>query len=158
MSYIYWFTGNYGAGKTVIGTKLKEFLQTEKRNWRKTVFYIDEAELRIITNNTDYTSEGNRTVVNDIQLITKFLHSNTCDVIVTATSPDLELREQFKAEVGDSIIEIYTHTCRKRKTDNLKVKEYEPPVTNFVDMDTTYDNPAQSFSNLVTHLKSINKL
>ena len=31
---IYWFTGQPGAGKTVLGTKLKDFLQTEKRNWR----------------------------------------------------------------------------------------------------------------------------
>jgi len=158
MSYIYWFTGNYGAGKTTIGTKLKEFLQTEKRNWRKTVFYIDETELRNITNNTDYSSEGNHKIVVDIQLITKFLHNNICDVIVTSTSPNRELREQFKNEMGDSVIEIYTHTNRKRKTDALKVDNYEIPESNFIDMDTTHDNPAQSFSNLITHLKSINKL
>ena len=68
------------------------------------------------------------------------------------------MREQFKVDMGDSVIEIYTHTCRKRKTDDLKVKDYEAPETNFVDVDTTYDNPAQSFSNLITYLKSINKL
>jgi len=38
---IYWFTGQPGAGKTIQATKLKEFLQTEKRNWRKDVFHID---------------------------------------------------------------------------------------------------------------------
>ena len=158
MSYIYWFTGNYGAGKTVIGSKLREFLQTEKRNWRKTVFYIDEAELRIITNNIDYSVAGNTKLVIDTQLITKFLHNNNCDVIVTATSPNLNLREEFKAEMQDSIVEIYVHTVRKRKMDELKVNFYEAPQSNFVDMDTTYDNPAQSFSNLITHLKSVNKL
>jgi len=35
---IYWFTGQPGSGKTVLATKLKDFLQTEKRNWRKDVF------------------------------------------------------------------------------------------------------------------------
>ena len=58
----------------------------------------------------------------------------------------------------DSIVEIYVHTVRKRKMDELKVNFYEAPQSNFVDMDTTYDNPAQSFSNLITHLKSVNKL
>jgi adenylylsulfate kinase-like enzyme len=37
---IYWFTGQTGAGKTVLGSKLRDFLQTEKRNWRKDVFFI----------------------------------------------------------------------------------------------------------------------
>jgi adenylylsulfate kinase-like enzyme len=38
---IYWFTGQTGSGKTVLATKLRDFLQTEKRNWRKDVFLID---------------------------------------------------------------------------------------------------------------------
>ena len=40
---IYWFTGQRGVGKTVLGNKLRDFLQTEKRNWRKDVFLIDFA-------------------------------------------------------------------------------------------------------------------
>ena len=49
---IYWFTGQPGAGKTVLGTKLKEFLQTEKRNWRKDVFHIDGDDLILFKPNT----------------------------------------------------------------------------------------------------------
>ena len=158
MSYIYWFTGNYGAGKTVIGTKLRDFLQTEKRNWRKSVFYIDEDDFRILTNNTDFSSRGNYVLQSDIQLISKFIHSNNCDVIVSATSPNKVLRDLFKSEMNGSVIEIYVHTCRKRKMDDRKVKDYEAPDTDFVDIDTTHDNPIQSFSNLVTYLKSVNKL
>jgi len=44
---IYWFTGQPGAGKTIQATKLKEFLQTEKRNWRKDVFHIDGDDFKV---------------------------------------------------------------------------------------------------------------
>jgi len=45
---IYWFTGQPGAGKTIQATKLKEFLQTEKRNWRKDVFHIDGDDSNVV--------------------------------------------------------------------------------------------------------------
>ena len=43
---IYWFTGQPSSGKTTLGNKLHKFLQTEKRNWRKSVFQIDGDDLR----------------------------------------------------------------------------------------------------------------
>ena len=51
---IYWFTGQPGAGKTVLGKKLHSFLKTEKRNWRKSVFHVDGDDLRELTINKDY--------------------------------------------------------------------------------------------------------
>ena len=35
---IYWFTGQSGTGKTVLGTKLRDFLQTEKTKLEKGCF------------------------------------------------------------------------------------------------------------------------
>ena len=46
---IYWFTGQPSMGKTTLGNKLHKFLQTEKRNWRKSVFQIDGDDLRKLT-------------------------------------------------------------------------------------------------------------
>ena len=45
---IYWFTGQPSSGKTTLGHKLYKFLQTEKRNWRKSVFHLDGDDLRKI--------------------------------------------------------------------------------------------------------------
>ena len=45
---IYWFTGQPAHGKTVLGKKLVELLQSEKRNWRKDVFHIDGDDLRAL--------------------------------------------------------------------------------------------------------------
>jgi adenylylsulfate kinase len=55
---IYWFTGQPGSGKTTLAKKLQNWLQTDKKNWRKTVFHIDGDQLRELFPNTNYTKEG----------------------------------------------------------------------------------------------------
>ena len=45
------------------------------------------------------------------------------------------------------------HTNRKRQREQFKVEGYEPPELNFFDMDTTSDNPVQSFTKLIHHLR-----
>ena len=155
---IYWFTGQPGAGKTVQGKKLKEFLQTEKRNWRKDVFHIDGDDLRELTLNKDYSEQGRIQNIKNAQLLSFFLNSNKCDVVVSLVSPYKQLREDFKAECGENIVEIYVHTNRKRQREQFKVEGYEAPDTNFFDMDTTSDNPIQSFTKLIHYLKENDKL
>ena len=55
---IYLFTGQPGSGKTTLGKKLQIWLQTDKKNWRKSVFHIDGDQLRELFPNTDYSKEG----------------------------------------------------------------------------------------------------
>jgi adenylylsulfate kinase-like enzyme len=150
---IYWFTGQPGAGKTIQANKLKELLQTEKRNWRKDVFHIDGDSLRELTLNKDYSEAGRVQNIKNAQLLAFFLNSNGCDVVVSLVSPYKEMREEFKKSCGGSIVEIYVHTNRKRQREQFKVEGYEPPELNFFDMDTTSDNPVQSFTKLIHHLR-----
>jgi adenylylsulfate kinase-like enzyme len=155
---IYWFTGQPGAGKTVLGTKLKDFLQTEKRNWRKDVFHIDGDDLRELTLNKDYSETGRIQNIKNAQLLAYFLQNKNCDIVVSLVAPYKDLREEFKAVCGDTIVEIYVHTNRKRNREEFKVKEYQAPEENFFDMDTTSDNPTQSFTKLIHYLKEVDKL
>ena len=153
---IYWFTGQPGAGKTIQATKLKELLQTEKRNWRKDVFHIDGDSLRELTLNKDYSEIGRVQNIKNAQLLAFFLNSNECDIVVSLVSPYKEIREEFKKACGDGIVEIYVHTNRKRQREQFKVEGYEPPELNYFDMDTTSDNPVQSFTKLVHYLRENN--
>ena len=121
---IYWFTGQPGAGKTVLGTKLKEFLQTEKRNWRKDVFHIDGDDLRALTINQDYSEEGRIQNNRNAQLLAQFLQNKGCDVVVTLVSPYKQMRDAFKEFIGNDIVEIYVHTNRKRQREQFKVENY----------------------------------
>ena len=140
---IYWFTGQTGAGKTVLGTKLKDFLQTEKRNWRKDVFFI---------------GFPHHSQLGQAQIISSFLLENNCDVVVAMTDTSKQHREEFKSLVNGNIIEIYVHNNRKKTKDLPKVEGYETPTENFFDLDTTSDNPTQSFNRLIHYLRDIDKL
>ena len=134
---VYWFTGQPGAGKTVLATKLKELLQTEKRNWRKDVFHIDGDELRELTLNKDYSEAGRVQNIKNAQIIANFVHNKGCDVVVSVVAPYREQREEFKKELGERIVEFYVHTKDIRGREDYHVPNYEPPTENFVDVDTT---------------------
>ena len=153
---IYWFTGQTGAGKTVLATKLKEFLQTEKRNWRKDVFQIDGDIVRELTNNQDHSEVGQTENIKDTQLIAEYIHSSGSDVVVSMVTPYKELREGFKAQIGEKIVEIYVYTTKKKLAQ--PISDYEMPEENFFEINTTSDNPTQSFSKLINYLKDIDKL
>lgn len=153
---IYWFTGQSGAGKTVLATKLKEFLQTEKRNWRKDVFQIDGDIVRELTENQDQSEIGQSKNIKDTQLIAEYIHNSGSDVVVSMVTPYKELREGFKAQIGEKIVEIYVYTTKKKLVS--ATSDYEIPEENFFEINTTSDNPTQSFSKLINYLKDIDKL
>ena len=150
---VYWFTGQPGAGKTVLGTKLHNFLKTEKRNWRRDVFHLDGDNLRQLTVNKNYSKEGRITNIRNAQMIVEYLHQNGCDVVVSLVSPYRWLREEFKEKIGlDNFQEIYLHTSEKRDRDHFHVKDYQKPESEFIDIDTTKDNPNKSFSKIIIAL------
>lgn len=155
---VYWFTGQPGAGKTVLGKKLHKFLETEKRNWRKNVFHLDGDHLREITNNKDYSEEGRKNNIRTAQTIVEYLHLNRCDVVVSLVAPFIELREELKDKIGPDMVEIYVHTSEPRERDHFHVKDYESPQVNFIDVNTTKDSPDISFSKLINHLNKLKKL
>jgi adenylylsulfate kinase-like enzyme len=140
---IYWFTGQSGVGKTVLANKLKDFLQTQKRNWRKDVFLID----------FEHHSQ-----LGEAQIISTFLLENNCDVVVAITDTSKQHRDEFKALINDRFVELYIHSNRKKSKELAKVSGYEAPTENFFDIDTTSDNPTQSFTKLIHHLGKIDKL
>jgi adenylylsulfate kinase len=152
MAKIYWFTGQPGAGKTVLGKKLVEFLGTEKRNWRSNVFHVDGDDLRELTINKNYTKEGRIQNIRNAQMIAEYVYKNGCDVVVTLVSPYLEIREEFKKRIGNDLYEFYVHTSKKRERDEFKVDDYEVPTQKFMDVDTTKDNPIQSFTKIIHYL------
>jgi adenylylsulfate kinase len=157
--FIYWFTGQPGHGKTVLGRKLYSFIATEKRNWRKSVFHLDGDDLRELTVNKDYSEQGRINNIRNAQMIAEYLHKNGCDVVVSLVAPYRWLREEFKEKIGqDYFQELYVHTSEPRERDQFHVQDYESPQVNFIDVDTTKDTPEQSFSNIINNLQKIEKL
>jgi adenylylsulfate kinase-like enzyme len=141
---IYWFTGQPCAGKTVLANMLKK----EKPG----AFRIDGDDMRELFSNKDYSINGRVSNVGTAQRIAQYLNNQGKDVIVSLVAPYIDQREDFKTLMGSQIVEIYVHTTESRERDHFKAIAYTPPITNFIDIDTTYDTEKESFSKLLNLL------
>jgi adenylylsulfate kinase-like enzyme len=106
-----------------------------------------------LTINKDYSKEGRIQNIRNAQMLAEYIYKNGCDVVVSLVSPYREIREDFKNRIGENIEEFYVHTSKKRERDEYKVDDYEEPTSNFYNVDTTKDNPIQSFTKIVHYLK-----
>ena len=143
---IYLLTGQPGSGKTTLGKKLQMWLQTDKANWRKSVFHIDGDQLRELFPNTDYSKEGRYKNIQKAFDIAKYLDNAGNDVVISLVSPYRELREKFKSEC--KVQEIYCHTKKIRGREDKFALDYEPPIEFFINLDTS-DNPDDTFKKLI---------
>jgi adenylylsulfate kinase len=145
---IYWFTGQPGAGKTVLAKALHDRLEWMRRD----VFHIDGDDLRDLIQNKDYSKEGRIKNIELAQSIAKYLHNKNNDVVVSLVSPYLEIREKFKQDMGADIVEIYVHTTDIRGREQFHVSDYDVPMSNFISIDTTGNTDTESFKHLLTQL------
>ena len=138
---IYWFTGQPCAGKTVLANKLKKEIPG--------AFRIDGDDMRELFSNKDYSINGRVINVGTAQRIAQYLNNQGKDVIVSLVAPYIDQREDFKTLMGDQIIEFYVHTTEPRERDHFKAIAYTPPLSKFVDIDTTHDTEEESFSKVL---------
>jgi adenylylsulfate kinase-like enzyme len=146
---IYWFTGQPGAGKTVLSLRLKDYLEQE---YGQEVFHIDGDELRILYKNLNYGREGREENIKRAQDIAKFIHTQGYDVIVSLVAPYKELREKFKTEMKSGLVEFYVHTTDIRGREHFHTDEYVAPSENYIDVDTTNVEPEESLNQIIKHI------
>ena len=138
---IYWFIGQPCAGKTTLANKLKKEIPG--------AFRIDGDDMRELFSNKDYSINGRVLNIGTAQRIAQYLTNQGKDVIVSLVSPYIDQREEFKSLMGDQIVEFYVHTNEPRERDHFKAIAFTPPLTNFVDIDTTHDTEEQSFNKVL---------
>ena len=126
---IIWFTGQPGAGKTVLATELKQHLDN--------VFHIDGDDLRAIFDNKDYSEVGRRKNIELAHHLAHFLHNKGCNVVVSLVSPYKDQRDSFKLKLGDLVKELYINTTEIRGREQFHVSNYEAPTKNYLDINTT---------------------
>src|SRR3954471_14394359 len=128
---IYWFTGQPGAGKTTLAQALVKALKERGH----AAVHLDGDILRAVTDNRDFSTAGRMKNVRAAQALAAHIHNDDVWVVAAFVSPFRHLREEFKQRAG--VVEIYVHTTATRGRENYFVKDYEPPLANFVDIDTT---------------------
>jgi len=147
---IYWFTGQPSHGKTVLATKLVNYLNNENNI---NTFHVDGDNLRALTLNKDFSKQGRIDNVIGAQKIAHYLHNEGYNAVVSLVSPYKWQREELKSLLKSNVLEFYIHTTEPRERDQFRVAEYEAPILNFIDIDTTIDTPEESFERILSFIK-----
>lgn len=128
---IVWFTGQPGAGKTTLALGLQSVL----RRQGLAVVHLDGEFVREVMANQDYGPAGRvRNVLIGQRLATK-IHEEGIDVVASFVSPQRQLRDAFKLRFP--VVEVYVHTTEVRGREAFFVPDYEPPLRDFIEIDTT---------------------
>jgi adenylylsulfate kinase-like enzyme len=146
---IYWFTGQPSHGKTILATKLVNYLND---NTTIKTFHIDGDNLRALTWDIDFSEQGRIANVGSAQKIAHYLHNEGCNAVVSLVSPYRWQRENLKTGLQSNIVEFYIHTTEPRERDLFRVEDYEAPLDNFIDIDTTLDTPEESFKKILKNI------
>jgi adenylylsulfate kinase len=145
---VYWFTGQPSHGKTVLAKLLKEELEKYGQ-----VFHIDGDDLRALTLNKDFSEQGRIDNVRGAQKIAHYLYNQNYTVVVSLIAPYRWQREELKTMLGADLVELYVHTTSPRERDHFSVFNYEAPLENFIDVDTTDDTPEESIAKILKLIK-----
>jgi len=138
---IYWLTGQPGSGKTTLASWIQSSFPNKS-------MIIDGDDIREIFVNKDYSEEGRKKNIEKAQILSKFLHHKGFTVIVALVSPYRDQREEFKSDMGENIVEIFVHTTNERGREKFHVIDYQEPIENFIDCDTTNSSEYQTFLTL----------
>jgi adenylylsulfate kinase-like enzyme len=137
---ILWFTGQPGSGKTTLTNR---FIEDKLIGFMKVlpvkIIHIDGDDLRDVLDNKDYSEKGRRKNIQFAIDMAKVMDDKGYLVIVSLVSPYRDMREKLKS--NRNIAEFYLHTTEIRGKENYFVKDYEPPLHNFTDIDT--DKPIE---------------
>lgn len=150
---IYNFIGQPHSGKTTLAKHLRTALQIN--NQIRLVYMIDGDKLRDLFENKDYSEIGRRKNIDRAYSIARYLQDLNpfYDIIIALVSPFLDLREELK-EATD-VIEIYVHTTDVRGREAYHVSDYQAPIENFIDIDTTDVDELTSLNELLNKIEKV---
>jgi adenylylsulfate kinase len=140
---IYWFTGQPGHGKTTLAKALIAHLRAQGTE----AFHVDGDDLRALTANADYSRAGREANIRRAQTIAHYLQNQGRTVVVSLVAPYRDIREELKANA--EVTEVYVHTTEKRGREDRHATDYEVPLENFIDIDTTGRSEEDSLKELL---------
>jgi adenylylsulfate kinase len=111
---------------------------------------VDGDDLRALTANADYSRTGREANIRRAQTIAHYLQNQGRTVVVSLVAPYRDIREELKA--GAEVTEVYVHTTEQRGREDRHATDYEAPLENFIDIDTTGRSEENSLKELLDRL------
>ena len=145
---IYWFTGQPGHGKTTLAKAVLSHLASQGIE----AFHVDGDDLRALTTNADYSRGGRENNIRRAQLLAHYLQSKGHTVVVSLVAPYRDIREELKATA--QVTEVYVHTTETRGREEKHASDYEAPLDNFIDIDTTGKSVEHSLQEVLDAFES----
>jgi adenylylsulfate kinase len=140
-------TGQPNSGKTTLALTLETHLIKSNR----TVTTIDGDMLRTISNNKDYSIVGRKSNVRLAIEMAKTSNKLYNYTIMSLVSPFISLRELLKNDHAHIVKEVYLHSNRIR--EGKMVDYYEPPLNNYLDIDTDKHTIEESIKLILDYIK-----
>lgn len=121
---VIWFTGQPGSGKTTLANELIRYLKSQDPNFL--VINIDGDDLRMLSNNIDYSKKGRIKNISNAITIMRFLANKDFLCIASIVAPYRFLRDELKEDLP--FLEVYLHTDEIRGREEFFAEDYEKPI------------------------------
>ena len=112
--------------------------------------------MRELFKNKDYSMKGRIANIDAAQKIAHYLHNQGKDVIVSLVSPYLDQREEFKDMMEWQLQEIFVHyniAETRRGREEYHVVDFQKPIFDYLDVDTTFETPEESLIKILDYVK-----
>ncbi|WP_226534930.1 adenylyl-sulfate kinase [Fictibacillus halophilus] len=158
-SFVLWFTGLSGSGKSTIANALAKVLY--ERNIRN--YVLDGDNIRNGLNRDLSFSDEDRTEnIRRISEVSKLFVDNGTVVLTAFISPFIQDREKAKEIVSEEeFIEIFVscpiEECEKRDPKGLYSKARKGEITDFTGIDSPYEEPVSPPLTIHTNEKNVSE-
>jgi len=158
-SFLVWFTGLSGSGKSTIANSLEE----ELLKMNISTYTLDGDNIRKgINNDLTFSPEDRTENIRRIAEVANLFVDAGVVVLGAFVSPYRKDRENIKKIVGESnFIEIYINTsleeCEKRDVKGLYKKARKGEIKNMTGIDAPYEAPLNPDIEIKTEILTIDK-
>ncbi len=157
-SFVIWFTGLSGSGKSSIASALEQRLYEEGCN----VYVLDGDNVRLgINRDLDFTDAGRNENIRRVAEVAKILVDAGSIVITSFISPFIAQRKAAKTVIGDNdFVEVFIdcplEICEERDIKGLYKKARKGEIAHFTGINSPYEVPENADISVQTNSFDLN--